>query len=347
MLNDLKAKLPFLKKKNAERDESEDIEEDDKTDQTDLTDVDLSDDEEERVDENSSFVDKLKSKFKKKNAKSSDDDEDEKKTPADNKRRTIIIGVIVLGLVVLLFGDQIIPTEEPVPEVASSFKKPNRKKPTPAADATGTETATDPSVATTDTTETNTTVGEAPTTEVPDSTFPDQTVDPTATIETTPDSSVDVTSTDSSVDLGEPDVTSTFPVEEPTDTSITDIPPTSIDSVDGEITSGNDDNLTDQILQDLEKQAKTTQKPSVKTEYVAPPDYEYRGRGLVYNCRGKHWACVDAPSFKTCEDNASSTKYLKKSQECYPFNIYESQKGCENIQNRMVSSSAKTEFCSE
>ena len=82
-------------------------------------------------------------------------------------------------------------------------------------------------------------------------------------------------------------------------------------------------------------------------QYVTPPNYENVGRGLVYNCTGKHWACIDGPSYKTCEDNASGNKFLKKKVECYPFNVYETQSGCEKMQNRVVSSSAKTEFCSE
>ena len=105
--------------------------------------------------------------------------------------------------------------------------------------------------------------------------------------------------------------------------------------------------LADKILQDLEKQTGTTAKKSEAKGYVAPPDYEYTGRGLVYNCTGKHWACVDGPSYRICEENAAGNKYLKKPVECHPFNVYQNQKGCENMQNRMVSSSAKTNFCNE
>jgi hypothetical protein len=119
--------------------------------------------------------------------------------------------------------------------------------------------------------------------------------------------------------------------------------------VTGEETKGSEDNLTEQILKDLENQAqgKEKAKAAVKTEYVSPPNYENVGRGLVYNCTGKHWACIDGPSYKSCEENASSNKFLTKKTECYPFNVYETQSGCEKMQNRMVSSSAKTEFCSE
>ncbi len=118
------------------------------------------------------------------------------------------------------------------------------------------------------------------------------------------------------------------------------------DQIDGGI-SGGDADMTEQMLKELEKQNKVPKAKTQVTEYASPPDYEFKGRGLVYNCVGKHWACVDGPSYRRCEDNSSSLKFLKKKTECYPFNVYETQRGCESMQNRMVSSSAKTEFCDE
>lgn len=102
--------------------------------------------------------------------------------------------------------------------------------------------------------------------------------------------------------------------------------------------------LTEKILQDLESQTKATQDET-PVEYVSPPDYEYPGRGLVYNCKAGHWACVDGPSYKTCELNASYLKLKQADPECYPFNIYETARGCTNMQNRVVSSGASTDFC--
>lgn len=130
-------------------------------------------------------------------------------------------------------------------------------------------------------------------------------------------------------------------VVSPTDPGVT-----SPDQVDSGV-AGGDTDMTEQMLKELEKQTKVNKARTQVTEYAAPPDYEFKGRGLVYNCVGKHWACVDGPSYRRCEDNNSSLKYLKKKSECYPFNVYETQRGCENLQNRMVSSSAKTEFCDE
>lgn len=107
-----------------------------------------------------------------------------------------------------------------------------------------------------------------------------------------------------------------------------------------------DGDLTEKILQDLESQTKSSAQDAPK-QYVAPPDYEYPGRGLVYNCKALHWACVDGPSYKTCEENALYLKENNKAPECYPFNVYETSNGCVNMQNRMVSSGASTDFCNE
>ena len=117
----------------------------------------------------------------------------------------------------------------------------------------------------------------------------------------------------------------------------------------GDLSSPIDDqesgDLTEKILQDLENQTKS-KVSETPAEYVAPPDYEYTGRGLVYNCKALHWACIDGPSYKTCEDNFNFQKSKSAKPECYPFNVYETTRGCANMQNRMVSAGSKTEFCS-
>lgn len=207
-------------------------------------------------------------------------------------------------------------------------------------------------------------MAESPATEAPSTDAPVEdapAVTDTPTVETAPDSPVDVTSTEipsdttvtdtpaetppmdtAPVDTISPDITE----DNVTEPSVATPSQDSIDSIDGDETvTTSDDNLTDQILQDLEKQTKAQKPVQQKTEYVSPPDYEFRGRALVYNCTGKHWACVDGPSYKACEDNSSSVKYLNKKTECHPVNIYESNRGCEIMQNRMVSSTAKTDFC--
>ncbi len=365
-LNDLKSRLPFLKKKvvDEEDDESEFVEEDKTRVSIGATGTDvvsdednlaLSENDEDGDDEstgtNVSIVDKFKNllKPKKKNTKSSKDE----KSPADKKKANIIRGIIVVAIVILI-AQEFFPSEEDTASAPSLALKPREKpkkkkevlEPAAPVDATTPTTPTSPAD----------TSGPTVTTTAPVDTVSQPEV-PTP-VETTPPSTGDVSATPEVPSPNETTVTpETSPVtvttEETPNTSptTTEAPvivnePSSPDSVDGQTTDP-DENLTDKILQDLENQAKVTEKRAPKTEYTTPPDYEYKGRGLVYNCQGKHWACVDAPSYQTCEDNSSSTKFLKRSAECYPFNVYESQKGCEMMQNRMVSSSAKTDFCKE
>lgn len=374
IINDLKAKLPFSKKQEEEGDELEENSEVDESshqdDDTGVTDLSEVEEDEEAMASNASLIHKLKSKIqslsakpstikkaKKANTDEGEEVEEDEEAAKKKKRSKIIQGVILLGLIAFLAEDYIIPKEEPIdttpvvqPRARKAEPKPEEATATAAAEAPTTEATTaETSSSSTGDTTSGETVATAPET----------------TTETLPDSPVDVTSTEVPSESTEtapetvttaPDTTPETVIEEPsttTDTTATSETPSetplpiSEDTVDGESVTTSDDNLTDQILQDLEKQAKdTTPKETIK-EYVSPPDYEYRGRGLVYNCSGKHWACVDAPSYKTCEDNSSSTKFLKKTMECHPVNIYETQKGCEVMQNRMVTAAAKTGFCNE
>lgn len=360
----MKAKLPLGKKAKDEDEEFEEHEDDsdssrndDATDATDLSSLEEDDEEEEL-----SIVDKIKKKIKSFQKKSSKDEDEESEASdeeddeeAKKKKKSKIIQIAIgVALVIFLLSDYIFPPEEPVTSEGTEEIIPEPKTETPQV----TDTTPEP-------------VKETPTevvTEEPVAATPETPADPSVATETTPDSPVDVTSTVSPEPVTEPETTPPVTdIPTTTDSDIEPQPDLSLDSPDtvsdipieetpgesgedivGEdMSQGTDENLTDQILQDLEKQAKGTTKAESKKEYVAPPDYEYRGRGLVYNCTGKHWACVDAPSYKTCEDNASSVSYLKKTVECHPFNVYETTKGCESMQNRMVSSSAKTTFCNE
>lgn len=352
----------------------------DVTDSTDISDFSGEDVEEEET-ENKSLVHKLKSKFQslKKGKAAADDDEEEADDDEAAKKKKkskiiqIVIGVMVVGF---LLSDYILPPEEPT--VAPAENTP--KKLSPAQEARlKREAEAKKKALEAGTPDTADTANTAPENQPTDDTAVTTTTEEPAVDNTAVDTTVDNTVTDTPEDTTQVDTSSDTPVDSSTDTTV-DVPtednPTestvtaspedtvidtntgetspdvginnNTDSIDGtDVYGGTEDSMTDQILEDLEKQARTETKPAVKKEYVAAPDYEYRGRGLVYNCTGKHWACVDAPSYKTCEDNSSSVKYLGKKTECYPFNVYETTRGCESMQNRMVSSSAKTNFCNE
>ena len=80
--------------------------------------------------------------------------------------------------------------------------------------------------------------------------------------------------------------------------------------------------------------------------YIKPPDYERLGRGLVYNCLGKHWACVDKMAYFQCHKNFFWAVQNKKMPECVPQNVYASSKDCHIVQKYNVDISKETSFCS-
>ncbi len=80
-------------------------------------------------------------------------------------------------------------------------------------------------------------------------------------------------------------------------------------------------------------------------EYIAPPNYERRGRGLVYNCAGKHWACVDKFSYFQCRENQVWNERNQKPHECMTKNVYASSKDCVTVQTHSINTAADTSFC--
>jgi hypothetical protein len=107
--------------------------------------------------------------------------------------------------------------------------------------------------------------------------------------------------------------------------------------------------MTDKILQDLEAQLKKDEQAQpaavVIKEYVRPPSYEFTGRGLVYNCLGKHWACIDAGSYQLCRQNHGYLADKSKAKECYPDSVYENESGCSWVQKQKIVGNTKTDFC--
>jgi hypothetical protein len=175
--------------------------------------------------------------------------------------------------------------------------------------------------------------------------------EPTAITEEFPDDSNEKPVTDmGQVPDEAPEETRVAPeVAVPAEPIVDDEPPTAdTQSTIGETppVTEDDETLNESILQDIEEKARAEEKIRKKpTGYVPPPSYDYPGRGLVYNCVGKHWACVDGPTYQTCEDNAASVQQMGRKVECHPFNVYQTDRGCEIMQNRVVSASAKTDFC--
>ena len=306
---------------------------DDATSSTEINDLDADEVSEDSAPK--SLVDKLKAKFAPKKKSSQSDEGTEVGVGGKAGKKKKINPVILIIVVVALAALFLLPEEEeaPVATAPSSFKKPDRKIKKKVE-------KTDEEKKDEEKKDEEKKDEEKKDEEKKDETPVSETEEPkeSAPVETpTEDIATDVTETEST--------TVETPVEAPKEEEGVKVE-TSPDTEDGQVPQpAEEGNITEKILEDLEKQVQKDKPKEIKKEYVAPPDYEYKGRGLVYNCAGKHWACVDAPSYKLCEDNFSSVTYLNKKVECHPSNIYESTKGCELMQNRYVSSSQKTDFC--
>jgi len=253
---------------------------------------------------------------------SSDDDEDDdgdvdKKLEASleaKKKKTMIIRVVIgLGIGAYLAMPYIFPekTEEVIPQV--EVKKKNRKKP---EDAVPTQ---DPAQNTTQSPDLNQANPPAtnPTVENTQGTTPP----PVEDVNITPKDSPDKTGTG----LGE----STQKENEISKTIDQMISPT--------------DPISDTPKE--EKPVDLKDKIVEEDPYVEPPNYELKGRGLVYNCTDKYWACVEKEAYQKCNKNLKYNKKHSKAVECAIVNVYGSAEDCVLVQKYNISSNAATDFC--
>lgn len=273
--------------------------------------------------------------------------------------------------------DTLMPTEETPPEVAVETK-PDRPKgkmalkreaeakakkeaeeaaKTKAADPTATDSiATTETPAATDPTTPTDMIPEAPA-DVPPETDASAPIEGTAGTITPDVDPVDVqdkatATTDLGIPQDDPFATGDVPAATDGDTAVTQPPGMGADTGTDQVVEGDKPaeggDMTEQILKDLEKQIGTDQaatEAAVSTTYINPPEYENMGRGLVYNCTGKHWACVDGPSFKICQQNNAALKNQNRPKECYPDSVYQSDSSCGWVQKQKITGNAKTDFC--
>lgn len=107
---------------------------------------------------------------------------------------------------------------------------------------------------------------------------------------------------------------------------------------------------TQELAKEVEKiveeiGAPTEEELKGPAEYVDPPTYDEVGRGLVYNCKGKHWACVDKNSYFACRDNLKWAKGNGKGFECFTKDVYKNENDCRIIQTNFINTNLKTDFC--
>lgn len=97
-----------------------------------------------------------------------------------------------------------------------------------------------------------------------------------------------------------------------------------------------------------EKMTESTMKEGASRSdpsYIEPPNYLRSGRGLVYNCKENHWACVDKFSYFTCFENQKWNEENSQSSECVTRDVYASASDCAAIQKFYVNKPEPTDFC--
>jgi len=107
----------------------------------------------------------------------------------------------------------------------------------------------------------------------------------------------------------------------------------------------------DMLMKAVDKSEKISEKNMKNTmgrddsSYIEPPNYLRSGRGLVYNCKENHWACVDKFSYFTCYENQNWNKENGQSTECITRDVYASAADCTAIQKFYVNKPEPTDFC--
>jgi hypothetical protein len=102
---------------------------------------------------------------------------------------------------------------------------------------------------------------------------------------------------------------------------------------------------TEKVLLELQKQLQKNEEKKEKRLVYATPNYNRFGRGLVYSCKGKHWACIDGENYGKCEMNYNFNKKAQKPSECVPKEVYISNEHCDRAQQIKVDAIEQTNFC--
>ena len=266
---------------------------------------------------------------------------------AAKKRNSMIVKVIIILGLTYFFVDEILLKEEPITTVQEV--KPRKKKAvappveTPVAEA-ATTPVVDPLAETSTPVAAEASTEVAPTSETPpieniniiENTATAEAPAPAPTVtEAPPEEIISQTrigesSMDSKIDQMVNTVDQNNPVEEikiPSQVAptATDVPPPTPTNTDMS-------SMASKISEDV-----------IET---APPAYDQVGRGLVYNCKDKHWACLSKPAYLECNKNMQWNASKKNQPSCVVQEIYSSDEDCAKIQKYNVTTLKPTPFCS-
>ena len=271
-----------------------------------------------------------------------DDEEDDEEAEKKAKRSKIIRAVAILA-VIFFAADEFLNTEEEVvvpdvPAVMSPAKKAlleARKKEAEEAKLAAERAALETPEPTAEPTsepiaieepEVETEVEPEPVVEVPPETPPEiLTIEDEPTVAPTPEA---VVTPDFMENIGQTTPSDNVPTPQ-----------------------AEQDNSLDALMQAVDKSGKMAED-NMKTQlgrndpsYIEPPNYLRTGRGLVYNCREGHWACVDKFSYFTCFENQKWNEENVQGAECVTRDVYASGADCAAIQKFYVNKPEPTDFC--
>lgn len=107
------------------------------------------------------------------------------------------------------------------------------------------------------------------------------------------------------------------------------------------------DALDQQLNKIMEKVEENKEELVEEVKYTKPPTYEDFGQALVYNCKGKHWACVDKASYFSCLNNEKWAQQNSEKKECATSKILASPKDCRTLQLYNINMVAEVPDCGE
>jgi len=74
--------------------------------------------------------------------------------------------------------------------------------------------------------------------------------------------------------------------------------------------------------------------------------FDIVGRGLVYNCKDQHWACVDKQNYLKCKKSQGYLGSMGEKPECVVKEVYGNSSICVAAQEYKIENLASTDFCS-
>ena len=178
----------------------------------------------------------------------------------------------------------------------------------------------------------------------PSTTEPQEALPPVENINVTPKADEIVNS----------EIVKTEPMDEKLDKLNQEVPPLTEPVTEGPANANIEEIKVPSIGEETPKKAdekvettenKMTSKIVDELVETPPPNYEQTGRGLVYNCKDKFWACVDKPAYIACNKNMKFNQQNGKAIECSTVAIYANDEDCTKIQKYNVSINQSTSFC--